>query len=223
MIDKAAINKVSSKKSNNRARALDTCRKLMNEEGAQAIGTTRLCDELQISPGNLYYHFKNKEEIVRALFAELEEAFRAAFASEPRSSLSPKEFANYYIKTIDVAYEHRFFFSGLLHLLRQDAVLNAAYLSLQQWALEGLVSVAAQAVKEGHLNIPNSPKRLRSVALNTWLIWSNWVRYLEITNSGAPITRGDMMLGIEQIFDVLSGSLEPGYERAVRRHLKAVH
>ncbi|WOJ98008.1 TetR/AcrR family transcriptional regulator [Congregibacter brevis] len=208
------------KKTNNRSRVLETCRHLMNVEGAQAIGTTRLCDELEISPGNLYYHFKNKEEIVRALFEELAADFRVAFGEEPPESLSPKVFADFYVKTLDVAYDYRFFFSGLLHLLRQDPLLNTAYLELQDWALEGLAGVAAQAAREGNLRVQNSQKRYRAIAVNTWLIWSNWVRYLEISKSGDPISRKDMLLGIEQIFDVLSGHLEPAYEAAVRRHLK---
>jgi len=208
------------KKLNNRSRVLETCRLLMNEEGAQAIGTTRLCEELKISPGNLYYHFKNKEEIVRALFGELERDFRLAFGTEPNASLSPKVFADYYIRTLDVAYDYRFFFSGLLHLLRQDAVLTTSYLSLQAWALKELENVAARAIDEGHLQIPHSDKRCRSIAMNTWLIWSNWVRYLEISKRGEAVTRADMVLGIEQIFDVLSGNLEPDYERAVRQYLR---
>lgn len=210
-----------TKKSNNRSRALETCRLLMNEEGAQAIGTTRLCEELNISPGNLYYHFKNKEEIVRALFVELERDFRVAFGAEPTGSLSPKVFADYYIRTLDVACDYRFFFSGLLHLLRQDAVLTSSYLSLQSWALQELEHIAARAIDEGYLQIQQSEERCRSIAMNTWLIWSNWVRYLEISKNGEAITRADMVLGIEQIFDVLSGNLEPSYERAVRLYLKA--
>lgn len=193
----------------------------MNEEGAQAIGTTRLCEELNISPGNLYYHFKNKEEIVRALFLELERDFRLAFGAQSTASLSPKVFADYYIRTLDVAYDYRFFFSGLLHLLRQDALLTSSYLSLQAWALDELEHVAARAIDEGQLQIVHSKKRCRSIAMNTWLIWSNWVRHLEICKNGDVITRADMVLGIEQIFDVLSGNLEPSYERAVRRYLKA--
>lgn len=194
----------------------------MNEEGAQAIGTTRLCEALEISPGNLYYHFKNKEEIVRALFAQLEAEFRCAFGQKPPPVLTPKVFADFYIKTLDVAYDNRFFFSGLLHLLRQDDVLAADYRRLQEWALDELAAVAEQAAREDHLRIPRSKKRYRSIAINTWLIWSNWVRYLEISKSGEAISRADMVLGIEQIFDVLSGYLEPGYESAVRRHLKVV-
>lgn len=213
---------MSKVKTNNRTRILATCRALMNEEGAQSIGTTRLCEALEISPGNLYYHFKNKEEIIRALFAELETDLRVAFGEESPSSLTPKVFADFYIKTLDVAHENRFFFSGLLHLIRQDEVLAKDYLALQDWALDALAAVAEQAAKEGHLSIPNSKKRYRSIAINTWLIWSNWVRYLEISKQGDAISRADMVLGIEQIFDVLSGYLEPGYESAVRRHLKVV-
>tara|TARA_R110002110_G_scaffold389653_2_gene602051 strand:+ start:200 stop:838 length:639 start_codon:yes stop_codon:yes gene_type:complete len=209
-------------KTNNRSRILNTCRELMNAEGAQGVGTTRLCEALEISPGNLYYHFKNKEEIVRALFDSLQTDFKTAFGPEPSEPIQPAAFAGYYIRTLEVAYQYRFFFSGLLHLLRQDDQLAADYRALQEWALDGLARVAARVARDGHLNVPNSQKRYRSIAINTWLIWSNWVRYLEISRSSRDISRADMILGIEQIFDVLSGYLAPDYEKAVRRHLKQV-
>ena len=40
---------------------LETACRLFNEYGTAAISTKRIAKEMGISPGNLYYHFKNKE------------------------------------------------------------------------------------------------------------------------------------------------------------------
>lgn len=191
----------------------------MNQQGAAAVGTHHMCEALGISPGNLYYHFKNKEEIIRALFKALESEFRAVFEVDSISPTTPKDFAGYYLRTLDVAFDYRFFFRDLLYLLRRDDILAEQYRALQLWALERLESIAAQVAREGHLHIPKSRPRYRSIATNTWVIWSNWVSHIEISNGHNQITRKDMVQGIQQIFDVLAGNLDKSFEKQVRQHL----
>src|SRR5690554_1452798 len=155
----------------NRDRILELALRLMNEEGAEAAGTTRIAAELGISPGNLYYHFANREEIVRVLFDALEAEFRATLVDDAEPPLSPVRFADFYLRSFDLAWRYRFFFGGLLGLLRRDDVLAARYRALQDWALVELEKIAGQLVKDGSMARPRGRDGLRSVALNTWLIW----------------------------------------------------
>ena len=48
---------------------LDVALILFNERGEQLVSSVDLADEMNISPGNLYYHYKGKEEVVEELYA----------------------------------------------------------------------------------------------------------------------------------------------------------
>ena len=55
----------------NRERIIDSALSLFNARGTGAVSTNHIADAAGISPGNLYYHFNNKEAILRALFERL--------------------------------------------------------------------------------------------------------------------------------------------------------
>jgi len=43
---------------------------LLNERGESIVTSVDLANEMNISPGNLYYHFKGKEQVVEELYAQ---------------------------------------------------------------------------------------------------------------------------------------------------------
>ncbi|MGL5986966.1 MAG: TetR/AcrR family transcriptional regulator, partial [Burkholderiales bacterium] len=51
-------------------RIIQASLELFNEHGERAITTNHIAAHLGISPGNLYYHFRNKEEIIYQIFLQ---------------------------------------------------------------------------------------------------------------------------------------------------------
>ena len=203
----------------NRERIIEETRALMNEHGAASIGTTQIVEALKISPGNLYYHFKNKEEIIRILFDDVERALHELLTADIEIPISAARFAGFYLRSLEVVWDNRFFYGGLLQLLRNDEVLAERYRKVQADTIDGLEGLARQFYKDGNMAKPKGRNGFRSLGLNTWLVWTNWIRYKQTMSPTQLVTREDLAEGVGQIFDVLTPYLDPDFERAARRVL----
>ena len=54
-------------------RIVDAAQLLFNEHGTAAVSTNRIAEYCGISKGNLHYHFRTKQEIIRCLFQRMVE------------------------------------------------------------------------------------------------------------------------------------------------------
>ena len=49
---------------------LDTSIRMFNEKKASNVSTVQISADMKISPGNLYYYYSNKEEVIRCIWNE---------------------------------------------------------------------------------------------------------------------------------------------------------
>ncbi len=62
-------------------RILEHARRVFNERGVAAVGIREIARELEMSPGNLSYHFSTKEALVAALIEQMHAANNAVVAT----------------------------------------------------------------------------------------------------------------------------------------------
>jgi len=100
-------------------------RKLFNEGNTQAVTTNHIAKAMGISPGNLHYHYKNREEIVRLLYKEMREKMTLSIDKLPKTLAELNEHQKV---LIGIQWEYRFFFREILFLFSRDEELKTIYI-----------------------------------------------------------------------------------------------
>ena len=83
---------------------------LFNQQGETNVSSVDIALELDISPGNLYYHFKGKESIITRLFALYQSRMTKALNAPDNDSLSLEEFFYYLLLLFQISHEYRFLY-----------------------------------------------------------------------------------------------------------------
>ncbi|SHM56625.1 transcriptional regulator, TetR family [Chitinophaga jiangningensis] len=102
--------------------------KLYNEQGTDAITIRHIAKEINISHGNLQYHYKNTEEIILALFNQLAAAMDDAMAkAEAVTVPSFRQFLHDTEAFFDIAYHYRFIFLHFVAIIQKVPEIKTRY------------------------------------------------------------------------------------------------
>jgi AcrR family transcriptional regulator len=96
-----------------RDRILETSLLLFNEEGEHNVTTVDIANEMDISPGNLYYHFKGKESILDALFTRFDSEFGSLLRESGEARLDLKDYWFFIYVVFEEIHKYRFLFVDL--------------------------------------------------------------------------------------------------------------
>jgi AcrR family transcriptional regulator len=94
--------------SDTRARILETARALFNEHGLHRVGVRDIARAMEMSPGNLAYHFPTKDALVSALVLELHDLNQRTVFADVRTELSLVAFYRTAIAAMRNILQYRF-------------------------------------------------------------------------------------------------------------------
>ncbi|TFH52207.1 TetR/AcrR family transcriptional regulator [Actinomyces viscosus] len=153
-----------------RTAILDAARHLFAQHGIDPVTTNQIAAQAGISPGNLYYWFRSKAEIVRALFDDWSERMRipAEQVSEPAGALRTLWDRITQTQQPDPAYA--FFLRDLFPLLHTDPALAEAYRRSYTTRRDELVGVVERIIDAGLLQPPTAPTTIRDLISMLWLV-----------------------------------------------------
>ena len=162
-----------------RDRILLKALELFNEYTASAISNNRIAAEMGISPGNLHYHFKNKESVIREIYHILFEKMDSIWY-EPASYGSEAGLIDYFYKLSGLLYEYRFCYLELNVLLKNDPVLKEEYALRTGSILRQMEKLYLSYVDAGIMKNIDSEQDRRYIIENAWIVGLMWISYADI-------------------------------------------
>ncbi|KAA1175170.1 TetR/AcrR family transcriptional regulator [Marinobacter salinexigens] len=115
------------KKIKTRDRILNTSLALFNSAGEPNVTTLLISDEMDISPGNLYYHFKSKGDIVEELFAVFEEEMLDLLAVPEDADISLDQLGFFLHMLFEAVARYRFIYQDLVNVLSRYDQLQGRF------------------------------------------------------------------------------------------------
>ena len=193
---------------------------LFNIHGTKAISTNHIAKEMGISPGNLYYHFRSKNDIIRAIsdnFSnELGSALKIQLDTISDFSSNLTSLFNRFFK---IQQSYQFLFLEGVHLTKQDSRLLDNYTNLRSLIKKGyheLLSnlVKIKIMKRQSLNI------IDELLDTQWIIMWYWINHTILDRN----TYDDFQIkkGIKLSFSIIKPQLTSIGKVAFDRALKVL-
>jgi AcrR family transcriptional regulator len=101
-------------------RILLTSIDLFNRSGVVSVTTNHIAKAMEISPGNLYFHYDNKEEILTELFKRMTKETYQVWRIPKKVSKDPLAFID---ENFELYWKFRFFHREMYSLRRKDSAL----------------------------------------------------------------------------------------------------
>ena len=193
---------------------------LFNIHGTKAISTNHIAKEMGISPGNLYYHFRSKNDIIRSIsdnFSnELGSALKIQLDTISDFSSNLTSLFNRFFK---IQQSYQFLFLEGVHLTKQDSRLLDNYTNLRSLIKKGyheLLSnlVKIKIMKRQSLNI------IDDLLDTQWIIMWYWINHTILDRN----TYDDFQIkkGIKLSFSIIKPQLTSIGKVAFNRALKVL-
>ena len=155
-----------------RDRILHVSLLLFNEEGEAGQTAVDISNALGISPGNLYYHFRGKDAIIRALFENFEEEMRVILRGSRGQVTSIEDNWVYLYIILEEIYDFRFFYRNLSVLLDRYPDLAVRFRALVAEQRTAILRLLDDLTKAGVLVIdPRLGEALTDQIMMTLTFW----------------------------------------------------
>ena len=205
-------------------RIRDTSLELFNRFGEPNVSTTVISAELRISPGNLYYHYPSKDELINTLFEEYEQALVELLAAA--DDVQDVEDAWFFLHSLfERIWEYRFLYRDLNHLLSRNRKLEMhfpALLMRKKGALRTVLEHLRAQSRPADADAPapaDDEQSIDAIAASMVVLLTYWLSYeyvLQPRSALEPENAQDALL--RGAYHVLS-LLLPHLGEAARAHL----
>ena len=196
-----------------RDRILVTSLELFNLCGEPNVTTIDIANEMDISPGNLYYHFRNKDEIIAELFQQFETSMHEVLQSPQEEGLEIMDYWMYIHLVFERIWEYRFLYRDLASILERNEKLQKRFNRILDKKGANCRLIMGSMRDGGIINITD--KQIESLATNVVITGTYWMNYQQVRNLGDNPELEDLGHGVYQVMSLIEPYLPPEGQEAL--------
>ncbi|MFQ2132356.1 TetR/AcrR family transcriptional regulator [Aeromonas hydrophila] len=170
--------------------------------GEPTVTTSAIAAELEMSQGNLYYHFHNKEEIVNALFGEFEQEM-AHLLDTITPPLNEAEDIWFFLHLMfELIWKYRFFYYDISTLMSGNHKVELRFSALLRRKEQTAAAICHSLWRSGLLQ--GDETQVTALAANIALVGTFWISYQRALH---PRADADIALGVFQVMQLVAPRL----------------
>ena len=149
---------------------------LFNERGERSVTTNHIAAELGMSPGNLYYHFRNKSEIIKELMEQYQKETLEMLALPDDRPLDANDKIRYFQVLSSQLWAYRFLHRDVYHLVENNVDFRKMYPRFAGQVMQQGQKIYKAFVDAGLMEMTNS--EIEALIINLWIVLTNWTNFL---------------------------------------------
>jgi AcrR family transcriptional regulator len=185
-----------------RERILEAGLRLFNDFGEPNVTTTVIADDLNISPGNLYYHFHNKDEIVEAIFSQFEHEIEEMLAVPSNRQANVDDIWLFLHLLFEHIWRYRFFYRDLNDLLTRNRILEIHFKRILEHKIVTATALCEGLVSSGSMQA--SSAELHALATNMAVIATYWLSFEYARDPRGKLENERIGRGVYQVMAMLA-------------------
>lgn len=155
---------------------------LFNQLGIANLAAIDVANEMDISPGNLYYHYKGKGEILAALLDRYERTLQEGFRKPITSGDLGEESWLYLYALVELMYNYRFLFRSIADIKEsfpeEERCINRILLAK--------INIVSDIL--GAITILDNGRLQDDLPVDAVMVMLlNWFNYRSLANPGEPV------------------------------------
>ncbi len=186
-----------------RERILETALRLFNDFGEPNVTTTVIADEIEISPGNLYYHFHSKDEIVNALFGDFEREMETQLSPPGGKPTVAEDIWLFLHLLFETIWRYRFFYRDINDLLTRNRLVETHFQRILAHKVQTGIVICDGLAASGTLEA--KPGEIVALATNMTVVATYWLSYEHVRN---PRGKPDIGRGVYQVMSLAAPFLQ---------------
>lgn len=213
-----------------RERILELSLRLFNDFGEPNVTTTTISDEMNISPGNLYYHFRNKDDIVNAIFKQFEQELEPLLEAPAQRATNVEDVWLFLHLLFELIWRYRFLYRDLNDLLSRNRTLETRFKQILNSEIRLAASMCRGLRHTGEMEATDA--EIEAMATNMVVVATYWLSFeyvreprkynepehisqslargaYHVLAMGAPMMRGASRQLFEQLADAYLAQTTP--------------